>query len=300
MRNGILLIDKPAGMTSAGLVAKVKRTLQASRVGHAGTLDPDATGLLVILINGATKVASYAADGNKVYSGTIQLGVQTSTDDLSGEVLKRSDDIPCFADIEREAERLVGIIEQVPPKVSAVKIGGKRAHKLSRQGADFEIEPRTVSIKQFLVLQESPTIIRYRVECSPGTYVRALARDLGNSLGCGGAAGLIRLERSGSLSVDDAISLEQVSWEKLKDWSILIPHVPRIELPQQLARAIHNGQRTALRDAERLSVLAPLMESPGIFLYGAEGVGETMGILAVDEGRRLGFELNLGLKPDSP
>ena len=296
MRNGILLIDKPAGMTSAGVVARVKRTLTASRVGHAGTLDPDATGLLVILVNGATRVASYAADGVKVYSGTMRLGLRTSTDDLAGEVLETCSDIPDFAEVGREATRFTGRIEQVPPKVSAVKIGGKRAHKLQRQGESFEIAPRTVQVDRFEVAPESPDTIRYLVECSPGTYVRALARDLGNALGCGGAAATIRRERSGHLSVQNAIQLEAVSWEALRDWSIIVPELPRVELPTKLALSIHNGQRSSLREAASLLQLQESFPRPGLLLYTAEKASESMGILAVTSDGSLEFELTLGLK----
>lgn len=297
MRNGIILIDKPAGVTSAGVVARVKRILGASRVGHAGTLDPDATGLLVILVNGATRVASYAADGSKVYSGTFTFGIRTSTDDVFGEVLATSAEIPAFAEIERQSRGFVGEFDQVPPKVSAVKVGGKRAHKLQRGGLEFELEPRRVTVHSFEVKPGEPAnTVQYRVSCSPGFYVRALARDLGEALGCGGAASAIRRERSGHLSVEGAATLEAVGWESLQDWSVLLPEVPRIELPVALAASIHNGQRSSLRDAARHPAIVPLLGTPGIFLYGAQGNPETMGILAISPDGQLQFELNLGLK----
>ncbi len=297
MRNGIILIDKPAGMTSAGVVARVKRALGASRVGHAGTLDPDATGLLVILVNGATRVASYAADGDKVYSGTFRFGIRTSTDDVFGEVLGTTTEIAPFSEIERVAGQFIGEFEQVPPKVSAVKVGGKRAHKLQRRGSEFELEARRVSVRALEVQPTaSPDTVSYRVVCSPGFYVRALARDLGEALGCGGAAAAIRRERSGHLSVESAVALESVGWESLYDWSVLLPQVPRVELPGALAAAIHNGQRTALREGASHPAITPLLRIPGILLYGAEGEAETKGILSVSPDGKLQFELNLGLK----
>ncbi len=294
MRNGVLLIDKPAGVTSAGVVARVKRALKASRVGHAGTLDPDATGLLVILINGATKVASYAADGDKIYSGTIKLGVRTDTDDTSGRVLSSSEDLPAFGEVERAAQQFVGAIQQVPPKVSAIKVGGKRAHRLQRRGAEFELEARTVTVRRFLLSPAEEGLIRYEIECSPGTYVRSLARDLGEALGCGGAAASIRRERSAHLKVADAIQLEQVSWELVRDWSVLLPETPRIELPATLAAALHNGQRTALGEAARLPQLSERLKHPGIVMYSTLGDSETLGLLRVSEDGKLQFELNLG------
>lgn len=297
MRNGIILIDKPAGITSAGVVARVKRLLGASRVGHAGTLDPDATGLLVILVNGATRVASYAADGDKVYSGTFKLGIRTSTDDVTGNVLSVSTEIPSFADVAQAAQRFVGEIDQVPPKVSAVKIGGKRAHRLQRSGDEFELEPRRVIVRQLdIAPSDSADTVMYSVQCSPGFYVRALARDLGDALGCGGAAAAIRREKSGHLSVENAITLDAVGWSSVMDWSVLMPSTRRVELPGALAASIHNGQRAALLEAARYPALYALLGSPGIVLYGAQGVAETMGILAVSADRQLQFELNLGLK----
>ena len=138
-------------------------------------------------------------------------------------------------------------------------------------------------------------MLRYEVECSPGTYVRALARDLGEALGCGGAAASIRRERSAHLRVADAISLDEVGWGALRDWSVLLPDTPRVEFSKELAGAIHNGQRSALGQAARLPMLASLMKQPGIIMYGAEGGCETLGLLRVSEDGKLLFELNLGL-----
>ncbi len=295
MRNGVILVDKPAGITSAGVVARVKRALKASKVGHAGTLDPDATGLLVVLVNGATKVASYAADGDKVYSGVIRLGIRTSTDDLSGEVLEACETVPAFESVQQEAARLVGELQQVPPKVSAVKVGGKRAHRLQRGGQDFSLPSRTVLVRQFDVSPKSGNEVWYRVQCGPGTYVRSLARDLGEALGCGGATASIRRERSGALSVDSALSLEQVSWAGVRDWACLLPEVARVEFPADLAAAIHNGQRTALRAAEKMGLYGSATSRPGILLYASEGEAQTLGILALRDDGRLDFELNLGV-----
>lgn len=300
MHNGILLIDKPAGITSAGVVARIKHILQAARVGHAGTLDPDATGLLVILINGATRIASYAADGTKVYSGTIKLGVRTSTDDLAGEVLSRSEDIPSFEQIHQCAQRFIGHIQQVPPKVSAVKVGGKRAHKMQRLGEEFELKAREVEVSRLELSSLSPDLIGYRMECSPGTYVRSVARDLGDALGCGAAVATIRRERSGVLSVDRAVQITEVSWELVQDWSVLVPHLPRIELAPAVAAALHNGQRNSLRALEEAAFMTGLREKPGVVMYGVEGSSDTLGLLRVNPDRSVDFEINLGLKLGSP
>ena len=256
MHSGIILIDKPAGITSAGVVGRVKRVLGAERVGHAGTLDPDATGLLVILVNGATRVASYAAEGTKRYSGVMRLGVTTSTDDMAGEVLSESSEIPAFEKVVEASRQFTGPIQQIPPKVSAIKVQGKRAHKLSREGQEFELMAREVTVSRFDIAKVSPSSFSYVVECSPGTYVRSLARDIGEVLGCGGAVESIRREKSGPLSVDGGISLEQISWGHLQDWSLLIPHIPRVEIPEEMAAAILNGHQLTLKRVAALPEVA--------------------------------------------
>lgn len=296
MHSGILLIDKPAGITSAGVVGRVKRMLGAERVGHAGTLDPDATGLLVILVNGATRVASYAADGTKRYSGVMRLGITTSTDDLAGEIFERSDAIPTFERVVEASKSFIGTIQQVPPRVSSVKIQGKRAHKLTREGQSFTLQPREVIVSRFEISEVSESSFRYVVECSPGTYVRSLARDIGEALGCGGAVETIRRERSGPLSVDGAISLDQVSWGHLQDWSALIPEVPRIELPEDVAAAIRTGHQLTLKRVAEMPEVAALPRF-SVFAYASVGDRETLGLLRISESGEPQVALNVGRYP---
>jgi len=292
-KNGIILIDKPAGISSAGIVARVKRTLLATRVGHAGTLDPDATGLLIILVNGATRVASYAADGWKVYSGEIQLGVTTSTDDMAGDVLRTHPVTASFADISTAAATLSGCIMQCPPKVSAKKLGGQRAYKLHRSGQEFELQARAVEIRRFeLAPTADHTIIRYLTEVSPGTYVRSLARDLGAALGCGGAVKSIRRERSGYFSVADAVSPEIVSWELVRDWSQLVPLMPKVVFSDEVVSGLRNGQLSALRRAWNECNSIELLSR--YVVYSRQGEDESLGILEVDPEAGFSFELNVG------
>jgi tRNA pseudouridine55 synthase len=295
MRDGIILIDKPAGMSSAGVVARVKRLLKAERVGHAGTLDPDATGLLIILVNGATRVASYAADGSKVYSGVIQLGITTATDDLAGEVISRNE-VRCSWDaVEQACKRLLGRIDQIPPKVSAKKLGGKRAYQLHFEGKEFELVARSVEVRRFEVqaVPGNHERFSYLVEVSPGTYVRALARDVGAALGCGAAVGSIRRERSGHFSVLDATNLECVSWDSVRDWGALVPDFPRLGLPPELIRCLIQGQRRGLleawgawrgRDVERIATHV---------VYHAPDSLESLGILRVLPEGGFDFALNI-------
>jgi tRNA pseudouridine55 synthase len=296
--SGYIAINKPAGMTSADVVHRVKRTLRAEKVGHAGTLDPDATGLLVCVINGATRLASFAGGGSKVYSGVIQFGVTTSSDDMSGEVIQRVDSLPTLDAIQSEVHRFIGEIDQVPPRVSAIRIAGRRAYDLERKGADFELASRKVTVFRFEVAPEDSAApyhsrVRYEVECSAGTYIRSLARDLGAVLGCGGAIAELRRESCAGISVSNAIPLEEVSWKALKDWAPLLADVPRIVVPPALADQLLGGKQSALRAVEEYAP-GPVEQPgpPSRVIFAAEGISGSLGILQWNDGR-WGFYLNI-------
>lgn len=297
--SGIILIDKPKGISSAGVVARVKRALKADRVGHAGTLDPDATGLLIVLLNGATRVASYAALGFKRYSGELMLGITTTSDDLTGEVLTSSEDIPSFDEIEAAALKLQGEIMQLPPKVSAKKLNGRRAYKLYRSGEDFELAPRRVEVREFKLTPTSDrATIAYLTEVSPGTYVRSLARDLGTMLGCGGAVKSIRRESSGHLTVGEAGTIDAISWDRVIDWGALLPDLPRISFSPSVVKGLLNGQMRALREAwdeyERNTSKMVQSRASGVVLYSEIGGIESLGLLRFGSGAGFEFELNIG------
>jgi tRNA pseudouridine55 synthase len=300
MRDGILLIDKPAGISSAGVVARVKRALGAARVGHAGTLDPDATGLLIILINGATRVASYAADGYKVYSGEIQLGITTTTDDTGGEIIGRGEVLCSWEDIVKRARELTGWIDQIPPTVSAKKIGGKRAYRLHREGQQVVLSPRRVEVRRFEVepVPGNQASLRYRVEVSPGTYVRAIARDLGQLLGCGASAVSIRREVSGHFSVQNALTIEEVSWEHLKDWAQLVPDLPSVAVTPEIGRALVQGQRWALPHAWGVIKHDGVEPLPSHVVYRDGGNNRSLGILKTVAGGGFEFCLNIARHTD--
>jgi tRNA pseudouridine55 synthase len=293
MDSGIILVDKPSGMSSAAVVARVKRALKAERVGHAGTLDPDATGLLVILVNGATRVASFAADGMKRYTGRIRLGVRTTTDDLTGEVISTSEAQPPEGEISRAARAFVGPIQQVPPRVSAIKVQGRRAYDLTRKGHSFDLAAREVTVYRFDLKIESPDTLSYVIECSPGTYVRSLARDLGDVLGCGAAVESIRRDASGALSVASASPLEEVSWNTLQDWARLVPEIPRVEVSHDVAQLILNGHQKTLKLVQELPSVRTLPRN-SLFLYGCPGVQETLGILRISPSGEITVALNIG------
>ncbi|KZF05743.1 tRNA pseudouridine(55) synthase [Rhodococcus sp. EPR-157] len=217
---GLLIVDKGPGVTSHDVVASCRKLLGTRKVGHAGTLDPMATGVLVLGIERATKMLGLLALTTKAYTATIRLGRTTSTDDAEGEtVADASASAVEDADIARQVALLTGDIEQVPSSVSAIKVDGQRAHKLVRAGEEFTIPARRVSVTRFDVLarRDVPGTgfvdLDVEVECSSGTYVRALARDLGAALGVGGHLTVLRRTRVGPFTLEHARTLEQLADE---------------------------------------------------------------------------------------
>ncbi|MGF1651187.1 MAG: tRNA pseudouridine(55) synthase TruB [Hyphomicrobiaceae bacterium] len=209
--NGWLILDKPLGMTSTQAVNVVKRLFDARKAGHAGTLDPLATGVLPIAFGEATKTMSYAVDGHKGYRFTVRWGVETSTDDAEGEVARCSDLRPKLDQIEAALDQFVGEIEQVPPKFSAIKIAGQRAYDLARDGEEVELKARLVEVTELRVVDmpdDDHAILE--AECGKGTYVRAIARDLGRVLGCLGHVSALRRTRVGAFEQEMAVSLEDL------------------------------------------------------------------------------------------
>ena len=207
--HGWLCLDKPAGMTSTAAVTRVRRITRARKVGHGGTLDPLATGVLPIALGEATKTVAYAMEGRKHYRFTARLGEARTTDDAEGEIVARSERRPSTAEIEAALPGFVGLIEQVPPRFAAVKVEGERAYDLARRGEAVQLAPRTVQVDRFdLVERPDPDNATFELVCGRGTYVRALVRDLGDGLGCLGHVVALRRLRVGPFRIEDAISLE--------------------------------------------------------------------------------------------
>jgi tRNA pseudouridine55 synthase len=207
--DGILLVDKPAGWTSHDAVARARRLLRQPRIGHAGTLDPFATGLLVLCLGQATRVVEYVMAHEKEYQGEIVLGAQTDTCDREGTVTSRGEVPPLDAGrLGSLARQFTGRIEQVPPAFSAVKVDGRRAYELARRGEAVDIAPRTVEVAALELAPVGPDRLRIAVRCGPGTYIRGLARDIGRALGCGGHLAELRRTRSGRFRVGDALTME--------------------------------------------------------------------------------------------
>lgn len=239
--SGWLVVDKPAGMTSTAVVNKVRWALDAKKAGHAGTLDPDATGVLAIALGEATKTVPYITDALKAYEFTIRLGQATNTDDAEGEITAESDLRPDEATIKEALCAFIGDIEQVPPQFSAVKIDGERAYKRARDGETMEIAARPLFVES-LVLVDLPDVDHVTLEmvCGKGGYVRSIARDLGAVLGCHAHVRSLRRLWSGPFDVEDGLSLEQIdalAKSPALDGHLLPLEVALCDLPEVKATA---------------------------------------------------------------
>jgi tRNA pseudouridine55 synthase len=237
--DGVLLVDKPSGVTSHDVVDVVRRRLGTRKVGHAGTLDPLATGLLVIGVGRATRLLRFYGDLPKTYEGTARLGVETDTLDAEGTVVRTAPVDVGRGDVERAFAALVGEALQRPPAYSAVKVGGRTLHSAARRGEEVEATPRPIRVDAFeLHAFESPDA-RFRVTCSGGTYVRVLLSDVGRALGCG--AHLTRLRRTaiGPYAVEDAVAPNEV--EAPRPVEDAVGHLPLVELDAAEARAASHG-----------------------------------------------------------
>jgi tRNA pseudouridine55 synthase len=251
--NGWLVLDKPVGMTSTHAVSVAKRVFQAKRAGHAGTLDPLASGLLPIALGEATKTVPFVMDGRKVYRFTVRWGEERDTDDAEGRVAETSAERPTADAIRALLPGFTGLIEQVPPRFSAVKIEGERAYDLARDGEVVELAPRTIEIHS-LELVETPdadhTVLA--AECGKGTYVRALARDLGRLLGCFGHVAALRRTAVGPFAEDVAVSLEALQRSGQIEGEAPPPPPPPL-LPVEAGLTALPALRVSSADAGRLA-----------------------------------------------
>lgn len=207
--NGILLIDKPEGWTSHDVVAKLRRILGERRIGHSGTLDPMATGLLVVFVGRATRAVEFAESHEKEYIAGMRFGMSTDTQDITGAVLRESAQKPSKEELLRVLPQFRGELLQTPPMYSALKVGGKKLYELARSGVEVERKSRKVTISELEMLGEENGDYLFRVVCSKGTYIRTLCSDIGDTLGCGAALSSLRRTRAGRFSVDDAITIDK-------------------------------------------------------------------------------------------
>lgn len=228
MASGIIIIDKPAGWTSMDVCAKLRGMFHEKRVGHAGTLDPMATGVLPVFIGRATRAVEFAADSDKEYIAGLKLGVVTNTQDITGEVLEERPVNISPEDMAAALFRFTGNIEQIPPMYSAIKINGKKLYELARKGKEVERKPRSVAIHALEVLDgEVPEGADYllRIVCSKGTYVRTLCHDIGQALGCGGCMSSLRRVKAAGFTLEDSVTLDavQAAVDRAEGEALLLP-----------------------------------------------------------------------------
>ncbi|MEV8263022.1 MULTISPECIES: tRNA pseudouridine(55) synthase TruB [Microbacterium] len=269
---GILLVDKPGGLTSHDVVARTRRAFGTRKVGHAGTLDPMATGLLVIGIEGATRLLTYIVGADKTYEATIRLGAVTSTDDAEGEILHTADPAALVAvedaAIDAGVAALTGAISQVPSAVSAIKVDGRRAYDRVRAGEEVVLEPREVVVSRFDVLarrrDDHALDLDVVVDCSSGTYIRSLARDLGAALGVGGHLTALRRTRVGPFDVRDAVSIDALDTAPvLTPGQAAARVLPVLPVTADEARDLRHGKRLAGQAVRLDGPLAAAIEDDG-------------------------------------
>lgn len=292
--NGVVIVDKPAGTTSARVLAEVKRLCNAKKAGHAGTLDPFATGVLVCCLNQATRLAQFFLHDWKKYRGTLHLGIDTDTQDPTGQVLSEKDTATVTAaDIRRVAGRFTGTLEQVPPAYSALKHKGTPLYRLARRGQPVQKPPRKVTIEQLTILKIAIPFVHFEVTCSAGTYIRTLCADMGRQLGCGGhLKSLQRLESSG-FAIAEAVTLEglaRLAAADMLDGQLIsmadaLRGMPAVAVGPDLAGRIGHGQQVNRSDLTDLRHLEPT----AVFKVLDEG-GRLLAVMSLsEEGQRLKY-----------
>lgn len=254
MPNGIIIIDKPAGWTSMDVCAKLRGILGERRIGHAGTLDPMATGVLPVFVGSATRAVEFAEKGDKEYLAGLRLGLVTNTQDTTGEILEERPVSVTRPELTALLERFTGDILQIPPMYSAIKRNGKKLYELARKGVEVERAPRPVTIHELELLgwPDAGEDFSLRVRCSKGTYIRTLCHDIGQALGCGGCMSSLRRTMAAGFTLDQAVTLEQVQERgaaALMPADSLFARYPAYTLPlPRLERLCRNGNPVPVRD----------------------------------------------------
>lgn len=281
--NGILLIDKPSGWTSMDVCAKLRGVFHEKRIGHSGTLDPMATGLLVVFLGRATKAVEFAEADSKEYIAHLRLGITTDTQDTSGNVLSGQ-----RADISDEQllsvlDKFKGEIEQIPPMYSAIKIGGKKLYEIARKGESVERKARNIIIHSLELLGWEEGDALLRVRCSKGTYIRTLCNDIGEALGCGGCMSALRRTAAGAFELSEAHSLETVIAAGQEAEAFLLPvdrlfaQLPKLVLSAKQEKLFKNGVRISLNS-----------ESGKFRVYSGEG--EFLALASAQEGKLISIK----------
>jgi tRNA pseudouridine55 synthase len=286
--SGFLVVDKPAGMTSHDVVDAARRWLGTRRIGHLGTLDPQATGVLPLAVRDATKLVSFLEGGSKAYAGAIHLGARTDTLDGDGKLLERHvGPLPDQAAVEAVLARFVGEIQQTPPMFSAVKKGGVPLHRLARRGEHVEREPRTVRVLRFSLVRYEPPRVHIEVECSPGTYVRVLAAEVGDRLGCGAYLAELRRTRSGPFTLAQAAPLETLAElsEGGQLGARLLPPVEALGLP--VLRLSPEDERRVAHGGEVPVPRSRFPDGPGTRVAAVAADGELLAVMELRADYRL-------------
>ncbi|MDO9484642.1 MAG: tRNA pseudouridine(55) synthase TruB [Actinomycetota bacterium] len=293
--NGLLVLDKPSDWTSHDVVGRVRRILGTRKVGHAGTLDPMATGVLVLGVGRATRLLGYVSGADKTYTATIRLGQSTTTDDAEGEFTSQAAPGALaelhLSSVQEGIALLTGTIMQVPSSVSAIKVDGKRAYARVRAGEDFVLEPRKVDVTEFTLLahqfSQDWLDLHVQVTCSSGTYIRALARDLGNELDLGGHLTALRRTRLGPWKQSEALTAEQLESGSLGEESLISLEdaagriFPTWMVSEPESIMVRNGRRIDWTYADSSDPVIAIYDSEGNFLALAEQHGPTAKYLAV-------------------
>lgn len=261
LRDGLLLVDKPAGMTSHDVVDRARRALRTKRIGHAGTLDPFATGLLVLLVGRATRLLPYVDGEPKVYEATVRFGAETTTDDVTGEVTLSAGP-PTIESIRAALPALTGDIAQVPPAFSAKQVGGQRAYAAARRGQALDLPAVAVRVDAWEIAGFDGTDLRATVRCGGGTYIRALARDLGRATGSAAHLAALRRVASGRFAARDAVAIDAIAEGALRPAVDALPSVPRVQM-DALARARVGRGMSIERDAGDAGEIAALLDVSG-------------------------------------
>lgn len=265
--NGWVVLDKPIGMTSTTAVAAVRRIFKAKKAGHAGTLDPLASGVLPIALGEATKTVPFVQEGRKIYRFTVRFGIETDTEDAEGKETARSSSRPSREEVDALLPAFTGTILQTPPQFSALKVGGERAYDLARGGETVELAPREIEIESFsLIEMPDADHAEFEVECGKGTYVRSLARDIGRKLGCLGHVSRLRRMRVGDFAEEGTVNLmqlEQAAADEAALHALLQPvaaglqSLPAVKVSEPDAQRLAQGQSVFLRGRD-----APVFEGP--------------------------------------
>ncbi len=237
-RFGLILVDKPTGPTSHKVVSIVRKETGVRKVGHAGTLDPRASGVLVLCLGSATRLSEYLSTATKRYEAVIRFGASTKTYDAEGDVIRLTGTVPTEEDIQAVIPEFSGQIEQIPPPYSAIKIKGKKAYEMARAGEEFELDSRDVTIYKMALIEYSPPDLVLEIECSAGTYIRSLAHDIGEQLGTGAHLANLRRTKSGHFTIEECVSLRKLelgfidgTWDEyLRPAVDALPDFPRISI----------------------------------------------------------------------